>query len=70
MYSIQEVLLTPTFGGNRTKLAKYLGINRATLSRAIKDVNCEVNCILLIDGKYSFRTETVPRVRFVGCEFR
>jgi len=58
MYSVMEVLLTPTFKGNQSKLAEYLNINRGTLREALEDTECTHCCVLLLNGKYQFRKTT------------
>jgi hypothetical protein len=56
MFSVAELLLTNAFECNKSKLADFLGVNRQTLRKAKDDTECEKYCVLLIDGKYSFRS--------------
>jgi hypothetical protein len=58
IYSVQELLLTPTIMGNQSTLAKLLRINRATLHSAIEDVNNEKHIIKKVDGRYVFMAIT------------
>jgi len=61
MYSIAELLATPTFNNNQRKLSKFLKMHRTTVYNHKNDFNCENHCVLKIDGKYVFRV--VPKNR-------
>jgi len=56
VYTVQELLLTPTFMGNQCKLANYLNIHRTTLKKYIDDKNNEFHSILAMNGGYVFMT--------------
>ena len=55
MYSVAELLATPTFKHNDTKLSKFLKVSRATLAKNKDDIECENHCVLKIDDGYYFK---------------
>ena len=54
-FSVQEVLLTPAIMGNKTKLAKVLGVYRSTIAIYAKDVGMNNHVVFSHDGKWVLR---------------
>ena len=54
-FSVQEVLLTPAIMGNISKLAKLLGVYRATVSFYAKDVDMKNHVVFSNNGKWVLR---------------
>ncbi len=54
VFTIQELLLTPTIKYNQTTLANLLHINRSTLRKYMDDITNARHSVLFIDGRYSF----------------
>ncbi len=58
-YNIKEMLLTEAIMGNKSKLARLLNVDRATLRKLISDVDNKNHIAVNIDGKWSLMVKTV-----------
>ena len=54
IYSIPQLLMTPTIECNKSRLAKLLGIFRLTVAKYKDDINNESHVIIKVEGKYRF----------------
>lgn len=61
VYTIRELLLSPTMLGNQTKLAKMLRIDRMTLGKYRDDVENKYHCILRADEGFIFMASGVSK---------
>lgn len=52
LYTIQSLLLTPTFMGNQSKLAKLLNVSRGTIRKYKDDINNDHHVVLKKDETY------------------
>jgi len=59
--SLNEILMTPAIKYNKTKLAKFLKIDRGIINSYLDDINCERHSIICRDGKYIFMSTTRKR---------
>ena len=57
-YSIHELLKRDEIKGNKSRLAKVLGINRVTLGRYVDDYRCERHIVTKVNGKHVFMAST------------
>ena len=57
-YSIHELLKREGIKGNKSRLAKALNINRATVNRYLDDYNCERHVVTKVNDKYVFMAST------------
>ena len=60
VYTIREILMTPTIKYNQTTLANLLDIQRTTLRKYKDDTDNSRHSVLFIDGKYIFMHITAP----------
>ena len=55
LFSMQEVLLTPAIGNNKTKLSKVLGVTRNTVNKYEKDTLMLTHCVFFQGDKWVLR---------------
>ncbi len=56
IYSVEEVLLTPFFMGNKSKLAKHFKVSRNKVSKYLKDTQMDSHCVYRHNDKWVLRT--------------
>lgn len=62
VYTITDLLYTPAFRCNQSKLALLLKISRVTLRKYMDDTTNERHSIFMVDGLYKFHCTPSTRI--------
>ncbi len=63
IYSAEEILLTPFFMGNKSKLARALKVSRSKLAKYLLDTDMNLHCVYLHNDKWVMRTSLIDQGR-------